>query len=787
MLRSLAEHRGVVLLGAAGVGKTRLAAEVLDRVRRTGTRVSDCYATVAASVVPFGALAGLLPADLRSANPLRAAVELVPPGLLLAVDDAHLLDQASIALLQHLVRHRDTRLLLTARTMPWHDDALVRIELGNLTRAESDELVGTAGDQAELWARTQGNPLYLTELLRGGAMTGKLGEAIGATVGTLDTAQRHALELLSYGEPLRLTEFARLATDEVVDALEERGLVSVRDARVRLGHPLYGEFLRDTCPTMRSREHQRRLADAVPDDPLRVAIWRLHSSSEISAEELVYAAGLALAAYDVGLAERLCDAAIERGSGVDAVALLGQVLLYGRRPDEAEVLLTKAMAATDDPVELARLGLVRAGALFYAFGQDVNDLLLALDVPALPAEISWYVKLVRITCATYWATDEEIRQEIAALGDPPDSYRRSVELVAAQCGLTSGDYGAALAALDRLGVPRYSLRAPIAGEEDGFLRLRCHSLLGGGAIDEAEAYALRARTELVDDPRGLFANLTVATVLSRCAQLRGHAREAYRLMVEVIGESPEQLLIADVALLGELARAAALHGKLAEARFAVDRATSALTAPWRGVGFIVEQARTWLLAASGTLADAAEAAATTAERTRALGWHSLEAKGLHDAARFGLDTSDRLTELAMVMDDPMTRAYTVHALGRARGDAVLLDDAAARFTSMGATLYAAEALAERVRLHGGGVAGFRLAALLDKFDGVELPTLLPASAGRLTPRQLEVARLARSGLTNREIADRLTTSKRTVDNHLHAVYTTLGIGGRAELSAVLGH
>jgi DNA-binding NarL/FixJ family response regulator len=59
-------------------------------------------------------------------------------------------------------------------------------------------------------------------------------------------------------------------------------------------------------------------------------------------------------------------------------------------------------------------------------------------------------------------------------------------------------------------------------------------------------------------------------------------------------------------------------------------------------------------------------------------------------------------------------------------------------------------------------------------DGATHPALL-------TPREQEVADLARQGLSNPEIAERLFVSTRTVDNHLRRVYAGLGIGGRHEL------
>jgi DNA-binding NarL/FixJ family response regulator len=45
--------------------------------------------------------------------------------------------------------------------------------------------------------------------------------------------------------------------------------------------------------------------------------------------------------------------------------------------------------------------------------------------------------------------------------------------------------------------------------------------------------------------------------------------------------------------------------------------------------------------------------------------------------------------------------------------------------------------------------------------------------------------LAAGGLSNREIAERLVVSVRTIDNHLHSAYSKLGVTGREELPAIL--
>ncbi|MFI0986219.1 helix-turn-helix transcriptional regulator [Streptomyces exfoliatus] len=62
----------------------------------------------------------------------------------------------------------------------------------------------------------------------------------------------------------------------------------------------------------------------------------------------------------------------------------------------------------------------------------------------------------------------------------------------------------------------------------------------------------------------------------------------------------------------------------------------------------------------------------------------------------------------------------------------------------------------------------------------------PAALGRLTPQQQRIARLVAGGATNREVADRLTLSPRTVDHHLRSVFARLGIRSRVELPAVVG-
>jgi len=55
----------------------------------------------------------------------------------------------------------------------------------------------------------------------------------------------------------------------------------------------------------------------------------------------------------------------------------------------------------------------------------------------------------------------------------------------------------------------------------------------------------------------------------------------------------------------------------------------------------------------------------------------------------------------------------------------------------------------------------------------------------LSPQELQIAKMAAEGLSNREIADRLFLSHRMVGAHLYRVYPKRGIVSRSELARAL--
>jgi DNA-binding CsgD family transcriptional regulator len=122
---------------------------------------------------------------------------------------------------------------------------------------------------------------------------------------------------------------------------------------------------------------------------------------------------------------------------------------------------------------------------------------------------------------------------------------------------------------------------------------------------------------------------------------------------------------------------------------------------------------------------------------------------------------------------PLTAARARLAEGRAlaalgdRGGAVAaLTEAEAAFHAMGARRRRDEAVRELRRL------GRR----------VPRPAVRDEAAGPLTAREREIAGLVAAGRTNREIAEQLVLSTRTIEAHLRNIYAKLGVRSRVELA-----
>jgi predicted ATPase len=228
-------HTGAVLAGAAGVGKTRLAREALVRAAAAGWEVEWLVATRAAASIPFGAVSHLLSSgrlgDDRLDTLRRAAALLAERGrgrlLILGVDDAHLLDDASAALVHQVALRGLAVVVATVRTGEpapdsvvalWKDGLARRLNLAALAPEATAELLGRAlGGQVDGVTRqevlrvTQGNPMYLRELVLGGLETGALRQVDGVwrwkggLAGVTRLAELVGARLDTLGETARAT------------------------------------------------------------------------------------------------------------------------------------------------------------------------------------------------------------------------------------------------------------------------------------------------------------------------------------------------------------------------------------------------------------------------------------------------------------------------------------------------------------------------------------------------------------------------------------------------------
>ena len=113
--------------------------------------------------------------------------------------------------------------------------------------------------------------------------------------------------------------------------------------------------------------------------------------------------------------------------------------------------------------------------------------------------------------------------------------------------------------------------------------------------------------------------------------------------------------------------------------------------------------------------------------------------------------------------------------------------------AMGARLLAAEsasrasiAFARAGRQREATTWSRRCDELVATCEGAATPALVRAGGPvPLTSREREIAVLAASGLSSKDIAGRLYLSPRTVDNNLARAYTKLGVNDRAALADVI--
>ena len=831
--------RGLILSGDPGIGKSRLLCEATRRLPADQYAIHSASATIGTNGLPFGSLAQMLPPDappgLSAPGMLRWAAGRLQAdagdrALILAVDDAHLLDRHSAALIHLLVREGATLLgtLRTGEPVPppisalWTEGLVEHADLLPLSSEESRDLLAAilgapieASSARRLARPAGGNPLLLRELvmaaLGGGDMsrsygiwrwTGRLtlapslADLVGARIGGLSPDVREVLELVAFGEPLGLPLLLRAGRRRDVEAAEERGLIRViEDGRrrdVRLAHPLYGEVVRQHCPATRAGRLHAQLAELVErtgahrrDDLLRVAVWRLDSGTAQDGRMLLDAAVQAFGRFDLGLAQRLAAAAWANGAGYDAAELLATVLLFADRPDEA----TEALARVTDGPSVRRL-IARATVAFWGLGRaDAPDELAAASIrdPQIRA-VEGLMRLYLMQLPRARALAEGVLEDPAARTPARELARCVLGFLAA----AGGDPEAAAELLDvveagsggwRLDTPTLQYALPTA------LGTRVSVALDLPGIDRVLTDEFADLAQTGDFGVG---SAWIALLQAQAAWLRGRTDVALVATEQACAALANNRLY-DGNMHAARAHIAALRGEAELARdsmIAADRAPGACNGifyPWR------IQAQAWTAAVCGDVAGAVRQLLELTKRLRADGFAGHELLVLHDLVRLGRPelAVDRMAALLVsTPGGPAAPLLMRHARAAADASAEGLLAVARDFHGRGYLTFAAEAAAAAVRLFRAArdaqalAASTLLADVLARCDSLRTPALRLVQPA-LTTRERQVAELAADGAKSREIADQLFLSPRTVENHLQRVYAKLGVNGRVELAPAL--
>ncbi|GAA4811439.1 helix-turn-helix transcriptional regulator [Tomitella cavernea] len=244
-----------------------------------------------------------------------------------------------------------------------------------------------------------------------------------------------------------------------------------------------------------------------------------------------------------------------------------------------------------------------------------------------------------------------------------------------------------------------------------------------------------------------------------------------------------------------LAEALGKSGAAGEGRATLECVDAARPPGFAWAGSHLSVARAWVYAAEGSVTEAVAEARAAAGRAADRGQIADEVFCLQAATQFGdATTAAELTPMAGRVHGPRAAAVVRHATALAESDGEALLAVAGAYERFGDLIAAADAAAQsatvfRSRDRRGSALTARAVAdrLTAACPGMDTPALRAMAApSGLTVRQREIAALVAQGLTNREVADRLHLSVRTVEGHLYRAFLAADVDSRDGLAAVLG-
>lgn len=827
----------VLLVGDAGVGKSHLARDFGRRLAESGRDVHMLQGNPSIATMHLGAVASILPAaPSKSPAELFANTEFALGGgnrrsrPVLIVDDIDQVDPASIALIQHL-GSATAAVIGTVRrerasdpfVLPlWKDGVLERLEIGVFTATQSAQLVAALLDSSniETIAHTahnlaQGNALLLRELIADAQNSGRLtrteagwqlnqplraerrvGDLFANRFDGLSAESREALELVALGEPLELGLVSSLVAGPCLENLEDSRLIKIVEDKVVLDHPLLGDVVRDSIPTLRASRLTAKLTAALLKAPsptnqeiLQATRLQLAVNAVPDPRHAAASAEMFLSRFDGPAALACAEAAFDPASSQTHV-LLGRAQFLTGSADQAVDTLRTGHERADTDADRVASAVALAETLAFGVGKNADAatvLEVALShVPALQdrAPLAATLSLVRALEADF---DPALKLGKEFLeSDEIDGLARLQLLTmwtiaAVSTGQTSG-LSARLAQGQDL-AERYQAAVPSALDQ---LRITEYLFdLSDGRLERGVATATRQREMAEPQHRQSTTDLflALAELMRGDASLAVAHIEAARLELQKRGDP-----IGVGALIESISAAA--YAAMGDPDTAQQRLEQATADPRFGAREqpIAGRAQIAAFIGAGDLDGAAASALQTHEQAGGnlvwSGWN------LYEIVRAGRPNAvaDELASVARRAPVESLVAMTAHCDALIKGDAHALTQVSDWFAAQQFVLYAAESASNAAKAFldsNDAVAAarwdVRSRILRDRCNSVSPVEPLDLD-GLVSQREFEVTRLAARSTPSQTIADELFISIRTVDNHLRNTYKKLGVAGRHELA-----
>ena len=764
--------------------------------------------------------------------------------LVVVVDDAQLLDSLSSTLVHQLAASGSARLIVTIRSgepvldavtallkerllLSLRIDAFTREQTEALTRAVLGGVVDT-GLINQLYQRTAGNPLLLHGLLSPGRESGvlvrtdagwqlrgalradrQLYELLEFRLQSLAPEELAAVEILAAAEVLDWEILRELCDADAVGRLERRGVIQVvadgSKTVARLGHPILGEVAMQRAGVVRSRQlttllaqqlqkqmQTQQMRSALPDVRTRIRLAQFMMRSDLAPDLdlIIDSAASATTMSNFACGEELARFAFDHGGGLPAAIMLADAMGWQGRGDETEAVLARVDPPDgSDEWLIVHWGAVRALNLFFNCGQVEQARQVLADVKNRVASETLVVLVTALEVSFgFFSGDVATAIETGPMLCGSDVLPLATvwAAVATACALgLAGRFG------DVHRIADAGLRAAALSESESHRFTigvaEATALTWAGDFPAAEAVWERYSAMAAGVPE---ANAMVNAMLGVVQLGRGALSSACSAFQDSIsamsGGLPGGWLMLVTAWSAQTEGA---RGNRAAAAAALRRSEDAY-GPQVAV-FLpeLELARAWERACVGQTMAAQTHALRAAQVARQAGMYAVEMRALHTAVRLDdRSQTERLAELAKSLNTPLAEAIAQHARGLANHDANLLDAAANRFADIGAMAFAADAAAQAAREHARtGRRGKELecstrAHWLASQHEIRTPAVHSvAQPLPITDREREIVMLAAAGLSNRQIAERLSVSVRTVEGHVYRIFAKLGIERREQL------